>query len=67
MFGNTEIEKSKLYHHKTPIFLGDVNTEKSLVSHQISFLKKTITTLFVTWILPSIRWQLLSTSAFKRV
>ena len=40
MFGNTETEKSKFYHHKTPIFLGDVNTEKLLVSNQISFVEK---------------------------
>ena len=25
MFGNTEIEKDKFYHHKRPIFLEDVD------------------------------------------
>ena len=30
-FGDIEIEK-KLYHHKTPIFLKDVNIEKVLIS-----------------------------------
>ena len=34
-FGNIEIGK-KNYHHKTPIFLGDVDTEKLLVSNKIS-------------------------------
>ena len=27
-FGDTEIEKNKLYRHKSPIFLKDVNIEK---------------------------------------
>ena len=26
-FGNIEIEKTKFYHHKSPIFLGDVGFE----------------------------------------
>ena len=30
-FGNIEIEKNNFYHHKTPIFWGDVDTEKVLV------------------------------------
>ena len=32
-FDNIEIEKNKFYHHKTPIFLGDVDIEKKLVSN----------------------------------
>ena len=36
-FGKTEIEKNKFYCHITPIFLGDVDTEKVLVSNKISF------------------------------
>ena len=35
-FGNTEIEKYKFYLHKTPIFLGDVDIEKVLVSNKKS-------------------------------
>ena len=50
-FGNSEIEKSKFYHHKSPIFLGDVNTEKLLVSSKIFFGEKTITTLSVTCVM----------------
>ena len=50
-FGNIEIEKSKFYHHKTLSFLGDVNTEKLLVSNKISFGGNTITTLLVTCIM----------------
>ena len=34
-FGNNEIEKNK-----TPIFLGEVDIEKLLVSNKISFDKK---------------------------
>ena len=30
----------KFYHHKTPIFLGDVDIEKVLVSNKISFGEK---------------------------
>ena len=37
MFGNIEINKNKFYHHKSPIFLGDVDIEKVLVSKKISF------------------------------
>ena len=40
MFGNIEIEKNNFYHHITPIFLGDVDIEKVLVSHKISFGEK---------------------------
>ena len=36
-FGDIEIEKSKFYRHKTPIFLKDVDIEKVLVSNKISF------------------------------
>ena len=40
MFCNIEIEKNKFYHHKNPIFLGDVDIEKVLVSNKISFGEK---------------------------
>ena len=36
MFNNIEIEKNKFYRHKAPIFLKDVDTEKTLVSNKIS-------------------------------
>ena len=50
--GDIEIEKNKLYCHKTPILLGDVDIEKVLVSNKISFgEKKTISTLLVTCIM----------------
>ena len=39
-FGHIEIEKIKFYHHKTPIFLREVDIEKVLVSNKISFGKK---------------------------
>ena len=39
-FGNTETEKSKFCHHKTPVFLKDVDIEKVLVSNKISLVKK---------------------------
>ena len=39
-FGNIEIEKNNFYHHKTPIFWGDVDTEKVLVPKKISFGEK---------------------------
>ena len=39
-FCNTEIEKKKINHHKTPIFSGEVDIKKVLVSNQISFGKK---------------------------
>ena len=38
--GNIDIEKNKLYRHKTPIFLGDVDIVKVLVSKMISFGEK---------------------------
>ena len=47
MFGNIEIENKKFYHHKTPIFLGDVDIEKVLVSNNISFGEKAISTLII--------------------
>ena len=34
------MKKSKFYHHKTPIFLGDIDTEKVLSSNEISFGEK---------------------------
>ena len=39
-FGNIEIQKNKFYLHKTPIFFGDVDIEKVLVSNEIFFGKK---------------------------
>ena len=39
-FGNIGIEKSKFYRHKTPIFLGDVDIEKVLVSKNIFLVEK---------------------------
>ena len=39
-FGNTEIEKNKFYCHNTPIFFGDVDIEKVLVSKKIYFGEK---------------------------
>ena len=38
-FGNIEI-KNKIYRHKAPIFLGDVDIEKVLASKNISFGEK---------------------------
>ena len=32
-FGNIEIGKTKFYHNKIPIFLGDVDIEKILLSN----------------------------------
>ena len=40
IFGNIEIEKSKFYRHKTPIFLRDIDIKKALVSNKISFGEK---------------------------
>ena len=34
------MKKSKFYHHKTSIFLGDVDTEKVLLPNKISFSEK---------------------------
>ena len=39
-FGNIEIEKNAFYHHKTSIFLGEVDIEKVLVSKKIDFGEK---------------------------
>ena len=33
---NIEIKKKKFYHHKSPIFLKDVDIEKVLISKKIS-------------------------------
>ena len=37
---NIKIQKNKFYRHTTPIFLGDVDIEKVLVSNKISFGEK---------------------------
>ena len=50
-FGNIEIEKNKFYRHISPIFLGDIDIEKVLVSNKIYFGEKTISTLLVTCIM----------------
>ena len=34
------MKKKFFYHHKTPIFLGDVDAEKVLISNKISFGEK---------------------------
>ena len=47
MFGDIEIEKSKFYRNKTPIFLKDVDIEKVLVSNKLLLEKKNINTLLV--------------------
>ena len=39
-FGNIEIEKNKFYHHKSLIFLKNVDIEKVLVSNKISLGEK---------------------------
>ena len=39
-FGDTEIQKNKFYHHKTPIFLGDIDIKRVLISNKISFAGK---------------------------
>ena len=41
-FGDTEIEKSKFYRHKTPILLKDVDIETVLVSNKFSFSEKKV-------------------------
>ena len=43
-FGDTDIEKNKFYHHKSPILLKDVCIKKVLVSNKISFGEKTLNT-----------------------
>ena len=45
--GNIEIEKNKLYRHKSPIFKKYVDIEKVIVSNKMSFGEKTINTLLV--------------------
>ena len=40
MFGNIENDKNKFSRHITPIFLGDVDIEKVLVSNKIYFGEK---------------------------
>ena len=50
-FGDIEIEKNKFYRYKTPIFLGDVDIEKVLVSTRFLLVKKTINTLLITCIM----------------
>ena len=47
-FGDIEIEKIKFYYHENLNFLKDVDIEKVLVSNEISFGKKTISTLLIT-------------------
>ena len=49
--GDIEIEKDKLYRHKTPIFLEDVNINNILVSNKISSGEKAINALLVTCIM----------------
>ena len=39
-FGNIEVKKNKFYHHKTSIFLKDVEIKKILVPNKISFGEK---------------------------
>ena len=39
-FRNTESEKSKFYHHKTPNFGGDVDIEEVLIPNNISLREK---------------------------
>ena len=48
-FANIEIEKNWFYHHKTPLFCGDLDIEKVLVSNKIFFGEKTIRSLLVTY------------------
>ena len=50
-FGDTETEKNRIYHHKTPILFGDVGLGKALGSNKIPFGKKTINTLLVTFMI----------------
>ena len=48
-FGGIEIEKkNKFYHHKTPIYWGDVDIEKDQHLTRFLLMKKTINTLLVT-------------------
>ena len=50
-FDVMEIEENKFYHHKSHIFIKDVDIEKILVCNKISSGKKTINTLLVTCIM----------------
>ena len=50
-FGNTEIEKNNFCSHKTPIFLGDVDTEKHEYLTRFLLVKKNRSTLLVTCIM----------------
>ena len=51
-FGDIELGKNKLYHHKTLVPLRDVDIEKVLACNNISFDdKKTMNTLLVTCIM----------------
>ena len=51
-FDEIEIEKNKFYHHKSPIFVKDVDTENVLICNKIFSGKKTIiNTLLVTSIM----------------
>ena len=43
------MKKTKFYHYVTPIFFGDVDIEKVLVSNKISLGEKTISILLVTF------------------
>ena len=47
-FDDTEIDKNKFYHYKSPVPLRDLDIEKVLVSNKISFGEKNINTLLVT-------------------
>ena len=47
-FRDSDIEKNKFYHNKTPVFLKDVDIEKVLVSTRFPLVKKTTNTLLVT-------------------
>ena len=49
MFNNIEIEKNKFYRHKAPIFLKDVDTEKTLVSNKISSGEKNYNYFTAYW------------------
>ena len=49
IFGHIEIEKHKFYHYKSPIFSKDVDINKALVSHKISFGEKK--PLILYWLL----------------
>ena len=44
MLGDIEIEKNKIFSHKSPILLKDVDIEKVLVSKNVSSGEKTVST-----------------------